>query len=365
MKIVCVASARPNFMKIAPIVDAFRKRPNVQIYLTHTGQHYDDAMSGVFFRELEIPDPDVNLGIASGSAVERLAEIMKAFEQVCLREKPDLTLVVGDVDGTLACALTASKLRIPVAHVEAGLRSFDRSMPEELNRILVDSLADLLFCSEPSAVDNLARENVSSEKTFLVGNVMIDSLLKCLPKARETDVLRRFGLKSKEYAAATLHRPATVDDPIALKEILDAFYEIQKELPIVFPVHPRTKKNLDRFNLTEFARSMNNLRLIEPLGYFEFLALNADAAVVFTDSGGVQEETTVLRVPCVTLRDNTERPITCELGTNQLAGRTKAGALQAYARVKKGDFRDRAVPELWDGKAAERIADIIVDRFDK
>ncbi len=361
MKIVCVASARPNFMKIAPIVDAFRRNTSAEVYLTHTGQHYDDAMSGVFFRELGLPRPDVNLGVGSGSQVVQIAEIMKAFEAVCLRERPDLVLVVGDVNGTLACALVAAKLGIKLAHVEAGLRSFDRTMPEEINRILVDSVADMLFCTEHSALENLTREGVSANKMFFVGNVMIDALKKSLPKAKESNILTELGVEPRRYAVATLHRPAAVDDRDALTEILDAFEVVSRDLPLLFPVHPRTRKNIDAFGLASRVDAMAGLRILPPLGYFDFLALNNAAAVVFTDSGGVQEETTVLGVPCVTIRENTERPVTCEIGTNQLAGMSRQGILDAYVRVKSGQTRVAQTPELWDGAAAERIAKIVVE----
>lgn len=363
MKTICVASARPNFMKLAPIFDAFRPRPEFEPLLVHTGQHYDDAMSGVFFRELGLPKPFRNLGVGSGSSVARVAETMARFERVCLEEKPNLILVVGDVDGTLAAALVAAKLRIPLAHVEAGLRSFDRSMPEEINRVVVDSLADFLFCSEESAVRNLRREGAAPDKIFFVGNVMIDSLYKNLAAAAKSDILSRLDLRPRSYAVVTLHRPSNVDDPDALREILGALVEISRDLPLVFPVHPRTRKNIDALGLRPLLNSAPNIRLLEPLGRFDFLALVKDAGRVFTDSGGIQEETTALRVPCVTIRDNTERPITVEIGSNQLAGRSASGILAANERVARGEFDDRAIPPLWDGRAAERIVDALADRF--
>lgn len=362
MKIVCVVSARPNFMKIAPILEAFKTLKSTQTLLVHTGQHYDDKMSGVFFRELGIPSPDVSLE-CGGSGIPQTARMMKEFEKVCLAEKPDGIVVVGDVNGTLAAAFVASRLNIKIAHVEAGLRSFDRTMPEEVNRVVVDQLADLLFCTERDAIANLEREGVSRSRICLVGNVMIDSLLKNLERAKDSTILESLGFAPGSYSVATLHRPALVDNRDALCEILDAFDVILRETPIVWPVHPRTKKNIVAFGIEERLNSTPNLRLIEPLGYLEFLKLSANARCVLTDSGGLQEETTALKVPCITIRENTERPITCEIGTNQLAGMSAEGVLAAWRRVVKGAYGARAIPELWDGRAAERIAREIIVRW--
>ncbi|MBP3530043.1 MAG: UDP-N-acetylglucosamine 2-epimerase (non-hydrolyzing) [Thermoguttaceae bacterium] len=363
MKIVCVAGARPNFMKIAPLIRVFKERPEFEPILVHTGQHYDEKMSGLFFRELEIPLPDANLGVGGGSHAVATAETMKAFERVCLDVKPDAVLVVGDVNGTLACALVAVKLGIPTVHVEAGLRSGDRTMPEEINRIVVDSISDFLFCTEKSGVENLANEGVASERVFLVGNVMIDSLLRSKAKADALPTLETLDLEPRRYVTATLHRPRLVDDPKAFADVLGALEEIAAETPIIFPIHPRTRNRLSEFGLTERVEKIANLRLVEPLGYLDFLKLNANAFAVLTDSGGLQEETTALGVPCLTLRENTERPITCEIGTNRLVGLDPSAILAAWRDLKNGTARVGKVPPLWDGRAAERIADVLSQKF--
>ena len=363
MKIVCVAGARPNFMKIAPLMRVFKERPEFEPILVHTGQHYDEKMSGLFFRELDIPLPDVNMGVGGGSHAVATAETMKAFEQVCLDQKPDAVLVVGDVNGTLACALVAVKLGIPTIHVEAGLRSGDRTMPEEINRIVVDSISDFLFCTEKSGVENLAKEGVASERVFLVGNVMIDSLLRSKAKADALPTLETLDLEPRRYVTATLHRPRLVDDPKAFADVLGALEEIAAETPIIFPIHPRTRNRLSEFGLAERVEKIANLRLVEPLGYLDFLKLNANAFAVLTDSGGLQEETTALGVPCLTLRENTERPITCEIGTNHLVGLDPSAILTAWRELKNGTARVGEIPPLWDGRAAERIADVLAEKF--
>lgn len=367
MKILCVVSARPNFMKIAPILEALKRYESVQTLLVHTGQHYDDKMSGVFFRELGIREPDVFLatGGERSSGVSQTARMMVEFERVCEAEKPDGVVVVGDVNGTLASAFAASRLGIRIAHVEAGLRSYDRTMPEEVNRVVVDQLADLLFCTERDAIANLEKEGIPRSRISLVGNVMIDTLLRNLDAAKDDPILETLALEPKRYAVATLHRPALVDNPDAFSEILDAFDVVLRETTIVWPVHPRTRKNIERFGLAGRLRASAGLRLVEPLGYRELLKLNANARCVLTDSGGLQEETTVLKVPCITIRENTERPITCEIGSNQLAGTTAVGVLAAWRRVVRGEFDARAVPELWDGRAAERVAHEIVLHWGK
>lgn len=362
MKIICVAGARPNFMKIAPLMEIFRQRSEIEPYLVHTGQHYDEKMSDLFFRELGIPKPDVNLGIGSGSHAIQTAEIMKAFEPVCLEQKPDYVLVVGDVNSTIACGLVAVKLGIKLIHVEAGLRSGDPAMPEEINRILTDSISSLLFCTEQSGVDHLIASGIPANRIHLVGNVMIDTLLKNRDKADKTMALEELGLTPKKFATMTLHRPSNVDHAETFAELLNAIDIIQQDMPIIFPIHPRTEKNIEKFGLKDRVAQMTNLRLVEPLGYLEFLKLNANAFVVLTDSGGLQEETTILKVPCITIRENTERPITCDVGTNQLVGTSSAAILDAYHRIQNGDFMNRNIPELWDGHAAERIADIIVQQ---
>ncbi|MEN6626038.1 MAG: UDP-N-acetylglucosamine 2-epimerase (non-hydrolyzing) [Candidatus Sumerlaeia bacterium] len=362
MKIINVVGARPNFMKIAPIMEAYKPYPAIQPLLVHTGQHYDEKMSNLIFRDLGIPEPDMNLGVGGGSHAVNTAETMKAFEQVCLSEKPDAVLVVGDVNSTIACGLVAVKLGAKLIHVEAGLRSFDRGMPEEINRLLTDAISDYLFCSEPSGVENLKREGVADEKIFLIGNVMIDTLLKNLKKAQENRILEELGVEENRYAALTLHRPSNVDDPAVFERIVDALEVIQRDMPIIFPVHPRTRKNFEGTPLGERLRAMTNIILIEPVGYLEFLKCMASARIVLTDSGGIQEETTILHVPCLTLRENTERPVTVTEGTNQVVGMDTRVILEAYARVMRGEFQVRT-PPLWDGHAAERIVKILAEKF--
>ena len=357
-RILCVCGARPNFMKIAPVVDALRRVEGVALVIVHTGQHYDERMSGRFFGELNIPQPDVNLEVGSCSHAVQTAEIMKRFEPVCLEHKPDWVVVVGDVNSTIAAALVAVKLGIKVAHVEAGLRSFDRTMPEEINRILTDSISDLLFVTEPAGVENLKREGVDDERIHLVGNVMIDTLRRNKDRADASTILSSLGVEPENYALTTLHRPANVDNAERFSSILRALKEISKDMPIVFPIHPRSRKSIETMRLGEQVASIENLRMIEPLGYLDFLKLMSNAAVVLTDSGGIQEETTILGVPCLTLRDNTERPITIQQGTNRLTGSATDAILSAYRAVR--DTRPKGtIPDLWDGHAAERIVDIL------
>ena len=363
MKIINVAGARPNFMKIAPLMEAFGKCDTIEPMLVHTGQHYDERMSDLFFRQLGIPEPDMNLGIGSGSHAVQTAEIMKAFEPVCLEHKPHAVLVVGDVNSTIACGMVAVKLGIKLIHVEAGLRSGDRAMPEEINRILTDCISDMLFCTEHSGVENLQREGVADDRVFLVGNVMIDTLLKNKSKADESTILDELGIAPGGYAALTLHRPSNVDNAETFGRLLDAIGEIQRDLPVVFPIHPRTRNNLPKLGLADRVAGMGNLRLIAPAGYLEFLKLTANAKLVLTDSGGIQEETTILKVPCITLRESTERPITAEVGTNQIVGTDPGKILEAYRRVITGNCCEPQIPEFWDGKAAERIADILVEKL--
>jgi UDP-N-acetylglucosamine 2-epimerase (non-hydrolysing) len=353
MLICSVVGARPNFMKIAPVVLELKRRGMSQI-LVHTGQHYDPAMSEVFFRELNMPQPDVYLGVGSASHAEQTARVMTAFERVCIDLDPGLVIVGGDVNSTLACALTSAKLGIPVAHIEAGLRSFDRSMPEEINRVLTDHLSEQLFTSEPSGNANLAREGVPSAKTHLVGNCMIDSLRLHMDSALAKRPWERFGLLPGHYGLVTLHRPAAVDDPAALEEFRGALLEIALELPLLFPVHPRTRQKIAGEN-----SDWKPIRLVEPLGYLDFLGLMAKARVVLTDSGGIQEETTALGVPCVTMRNNTERPITVEIGTNHLAGTTHAAIVAATREALSDASKSGCVPPLWDGATAVRVVDII------
>ncbi|MFP4141597.1 MAG: non-hydrolyzing UDP-N-acetylglucosamine 2-epimerase [Phycisphaerae bacterium] len=363
LRIINVAGARPNFMKIAPLMEAFHAADGFEPMLVHTGQHYDEKMSDLFFRQLGIPEPDVNLGVGSGSHAVQTAEVMKAFEQVVLDEKPDVVLVVGDVNSTIACGMVAVKLGVKLVHVEAGLRSGDRAMPEEINRILTDSISDLLFCTERSGVENLRREGTPDERVFLVGNVMIDTLLKNRAQADESTILEDLGLAPGQYAALTLHRPSNVDDPDVLGRLLDALDAIQRDMPIIFPIHPRTRKNLPRLGLQDRVDAMGNLRLLDPIGYLDFLKLTASARLVLTDSGGIQEETTILQVPCLTLRENTERPITAEVGSNQVVGTDPETILAAYRSILAGRHDDCEIPPLWDGHTAQRIAELLTDNL--
>ena len=358
--IMLVAGARPNFMKVAPLIWELRKYPErFQIQLIHTGQHYDAEMSDVFFQDLELPQPDRFLGVGSGSHAEQTAKVMMAFEEECLRERPDLVVVVGDVNSTMACAITAKKLCIPVAHVEAGLRSRDWSMPEETNRVVTDVLSDLLFTPSRDADENLLREGIPPERIHFVGNVMIDTLLALLPKTEERDTLQRFGVEAGKYTTLTLHRPSNVDDPDVLKGIVEVILDLARELPIVWPVHPRSRKNLERFSVWGRLEESGGIKLSEPIGYIDMLTLNRRARMIITDSGGLQEEATILRVPCITLRSNTERPITVEVGCNQVVGNQPSGIRCAISSALNGNGREIRIPELWDGRAAERIVKVL------
>ncbi|MHB8652835.1 MAG: non-hydrolyzing UDP-N-acetylglucosamine 2-epimerase [Terriglobia bacterium] len=403
MKLMSVVGARPNFMKVAPIIAAIReyndqisqncagggpvlRSPHLQHVLVHTGQHYDQLMSDSFFADLDLPRPDVHLGVGSGSHAIQTAEIMKKFEEVLLQEKPDVLVVVGDVNSTLACALVASKIsfdglgtRPLIAHVEAGLRSFDLTMPEEINRVLTDRLSDLLFVTEESGVRNLTREGFPDEKIHFVGNTMIDSLLACKQKAEASTILHDLGLRRGvpghsmvHYALLTLHRPSNVDGRDAFLNILGGLEEVARECPVVFPAHPRTQKRIAEFGLKHHfewklgqressggsAVSTAGINILDPLGYLDFLCLMTNAALVVTDSGGIQEETTCLGVPCVTVRENTERPVTVAMGTNVIAGVSKEGIRTAIQKQLTGK-RAGSIPELWDGHAAQRIAKIL------
>jgi UDP-N-acetylglucosamine 2-epimerase (non-hydrolysing) len=351
-------------MKIAPLMRAFKKSGQFQTLLVHTGQHYDEKMSKLFFDELDIPKPDINLEVGSGSHAVQTAEVMRRFEPVVIDFKPEYVLVVGDVNSTIACGLVAVKLGVKLIHVEAGLRSFDRTMPEEINRVLTDSISDLLFVTEQAGIENLKHEGINSSKVHLVGNVMIDTLLANREKAQQSNVLNELGLERGKFAAITLHRPSNVDDIERLGKILAAFEEIQKELKLVFPVHPRTKKNIAGSKWEGRVASMKNLLLIEPVGYLDFLCLMSNAALAMTDSGGIQEETTILGVPCMTLRENTERPITVTEGTNRLVPLETTDILRHFNEIKAAGFNSRGkIPHLWDGKAAERIAKVITKDF--
>ncbi len=359
IKVLLIAGARPNFMKVAPIYAEMKRRTaEFEPKIVHTGQHYDAAMSDAFFDDLGMPKPDIHLGVGSASHAVQTAKIMTEFEPIVIAEKPDWVVVVGDVNSTIACALVCSKLGIKVAHVEAGLRSRDRSMPEEINRILTDSISDLLFTTSQDADENLKQEGIPAEKIRFVGNVMIDSLLEHLKLAEKSNVRQELGVDGKDYAVLTLHRPSNVDDKQTFSGILDALLAVAEKLPIIFPVHPRTKAKIEEFDFADTIAN-SNIRLIDPLGYLDFMRLYSGAKLALTDSGGLQEETTVLGIPCLTLRHNTERPITIEMGTNVLVGTDPEKIKEAAFDVLNNETSTAKtnVPPLWDGKAAGRICD--------
>ena len=360
VKIIHVVGARPNFVKIASILRACKKTSKIESLLVHTGQHYTENMSKTFFEDLDIPFPDIDLEVGSGSHAQQTAEIMKHFEPVVLEHNPDAILVVGDVNSTIACALVAAKLGVKTVHVEAGLRSFDRTMPEEINRVLTDAISDLLFVTEPSGLVNLEREGIDGAKVHFVGNVMIDTLKLHRKKANNSHILDDLNLRPMHYAVVTLHRPSNVDEHQSLTRILDALAEIQKEIKVVFPIHPRTHKQLVSNGLMQRARDLPNMLLIEPLGYLDFLKLMSESNVVITDSGGIQEETTILGVPCLTIRENTERPITINEGTNILVGTDTNRILSGY-RASLNRARKPTRPKFWDGRASERIVRILLN----
>jgi len=375
IKLLSVVGARPNFMKIAPIVDELKKFPDIEHCLVHSGQHYDELLSGNFFADLGLPKPDVNLQTGSGSHAVQTAEIMKRIEPVLLDYKPQMVLVVGDVNSTIAAALTAVKLGIGVAHIEAGLRSFDMRMAEEINRKLTDAISNLLFVTEHSGVENLRHEGVPDWRIFLVGNVMIDCLLRHRELAARSPVLDRLGLRRngsgcRPYGVLTLHRPSNVDNPKTLHGILSAVSALATEFPIFFPIHPRTQKNIESFGLMRYlanaaGRDSMGIVPLDPLGYLDFLSLNDRARIVLTDSGGVQEETTVLGVPCLTLRENTERPATVEHGSNQVVGVDSDRILAAARSQLRKPARQSQRPPLWDGKAAPRIVAILREHLQR
>jgi UDP-N-acetylglucosamine 2-epimerase (non-hydrolysing) len=363
MKIIHIAGARPNFMKLAPILRALEPYSDVQNILLHTGQHYDTNMSDVFFDDLKLPKPDINLGVGSGSHAAQTAQIMQGFEQVALAEKPDLVLVVGDVNSTLACSLVASKVHIPVAHVEAGVRSFDRSMPEEINRLVTDVLSEMLFTPSLHANQNLLQQGIPEDKIFFVGNVMVDSLLGALAIARERRAWERWSLSPGEYAVLTLHRASNVDNLPALRNLISTVADVSRRLPVVFPVHPRTLQRMQDPELSQLIAANPGTILSEPLGYLDFLCLLASAKVVLTDSGGIQAETTILGVPCLTLRWNTEWLETLEQGSNHLVGTEKTQILSVLDEILTQTKKPPRYPEGWDGHAGSRIATHISRRF--
>ncbi len=362
-KVISVVGARPNFMKIAPLHKAFQKYSSVEHRIVHTGQHYDANMSKVFFDDLELPHPDFYLGVGSGSHAEQTAKIMVEFEKIVLAEKPDVVVVVGDVNSTLACSLVCAKLLIPVAHVEAGLRSFDRTMPEEVNRIVTDSLADLLFVSERSGMANLRKEGIARSRVFFVGNVMIDSLIRFQKKARLSTIKESLGVEPKHYTLVTLHRPSNVDIKDNMASLVGVLERISTTQPVIFSIHPRTRKMMEEFSILDRCSSNKNIILCEPIGYLDFLSLLESASLVITDSGGIQEETTYLGVPCLTMRENTERPVTVSTGTNRLMGFEFGKVVKEAEKIFRGKSKKGKTPELWDGKAAERIAKIIVKKI--
>lgn len=361
MKILSVVGARPNFMKIASIANAViacnaeKGKSEIEHVIVHTGQHYDERMSKLFFDELGIPKPHYNLEVGAGSHAFQTSEIMRKIEPVFIDEKPDFVLVVGDVNSTISAALVASKLGLRIVHVEAGLRSFDRAMPEEINRVLTDAISDMLFITERSAEENLRKEGISPDKIHFVGNVMIDTLLNHIEKAKASRILEGLGISRKGYVVLTLHRPSNVDDPVVLAGIIEALNSLSEKMPVIFPMHPRTRKKVEEARI----RVSEGIKIIEPLGYLDFLKLVSEAKIVLTDSGGIQEETTVLKVPCLTLRENTERPVTVTEGTNRLIGMDRKRIVQAALEImESGDIAGR-IPELWDGHAGKRIIEIL------
>jgi UDP-N-acetylglucosamine 2-epimerase (non-hydrolysing) len=362
--LACVVGARPNFMKMAPLLRALEAHPHVRPVLIHTGQHYDAALSDVFFEELGMRRPDISLEVGSGKHGAQTAKILERMEATLEQGPPgggryDRVVVVGDVNSTMAAALAAAKLLIPVAHVEAGLRSFDRTMPEEINRIVTDAISDMLLVSDPAGVVNLKQEGRPDEQIHLVGNVMIDTLRRLLPLAQKRDMLAQYGLRAGEYGVVTLHRPSNVDEPQTLSRLLEVLADCGKRLPLVFPLQPRTRSKLEVFGMADRLTRSPGLIATEPLGYLDCLCLTSQAKVVVTDSGGLQEESTALGVPCLTMRENTERPVTVEEGTSTLIGNDAVKLQACLSDVLEGRYRQGKCPELWDGRAAERIADIL------
>jgi UDP-N-acetylglucosamine 2-epimerase (non-hydrolysing) len=359
MNLIHVVGARPNFMKVAPVYRAIMSYDKIHQTLVHTGQHYDLNMSEIFFQQLDIPEPDINLEVGSASHAVQTANIMMCFEEVALEKKPDLVLVYGDVNSTVAAALVCTKMGVRVGHVEAGLRSFDRTMPEEINRLLTDQIADLLFTPSDDGDRNLLREGVAPEKIHRVGNVMIDTLVRLLPQTDGKNVVTRFGLEPGEYGLVTLHRPSTVDEPEMLIRIMGTLKKISEDLPIIFSIHPRTRRCLSNLKLKT---NQQKFRLVKPIGYLDFLELQRYARLVITDSGGIQEETTYLHVPCLTVRRNTERPITVTMGTNILVGQDMERLIREVTAILNGSIKQGSIPPLWDGQAGKRIAQVITER---
>jgi len=361
-KVHLIVGARPNFMKMAPLYKEFTKfKEEFEVKLIHTGQHYDERMSKFFFDDLQMPKPDEYLEVGSGTHGKQTAKIMERYEKVLLDDKPDLVIVAGDVNSTSACAIDAVKLHIPVAHLEAGLRSFARSMPEEINRILTDAISDYLLTPSVDGDENLLAEGVTKDKIFFVGNIMIDSLIQYKDKAKQSKILDKIGINQNKYALITLHRPSNVDNKEGLLTILNAFEEISKFTKLVFPIHPRTRKQIKIFDLEEKVKNMTNLILTEPVGYYDFLKLQMNAKFILTDSGGIQEESTYFEVPCLTLRPNTERPITITQGTNTLVKLETQSIIDEAKKILSGNTKSGSIPQYWDGKTAERIVNIFKD----
>jgi len=369
IKVVCVAAARPNFMKIAPLLDEFKKHKEFKPILVHTGQHYDYNMSGSFFKELNIQKPNYNLGINAGLHGEQTGRTMIEFEKVCLKEKPQLVIVVGDVNATIACALVASKLHIPVAHIESGLRSRDMKMPEEINRILTDHISDYLFVTCEDGKKNLINEGINKKKIFFVGDIMVDTLKKQLPKIKnkkyKSKVLKQFDLASKQYALLTLHRPSNVDNKKRLKTLLETFNIIQKKIKIIYPIHPRTKKRIKEFGFEKYLKQMKNFITIPPLGYLDMICFLNNAKFLLTDSGGLQEESTTLKIPCLTLRHNTERPVTVDVGTNIIVGANKNKIIKETNKILCGKGKIGKQPKYWNGSTAKKIIKILNQKLTK
>ncbi len=361
-KIHIIVGARPNYIKANPVYRALEALGKFDLKLVHTGQHYDHVMSALFFDQLKMKKPDVSLKVGSGSHGSQTAKVLERYEEVLMEDKPNLVMVFGDVNSTIACSLAATKLHIPVAHVEAGLRSFDRDMPEEINRVLTDQISDLLFITSSEAVENLEREGIDPETVYFVGNTMIDSLMEFKSKFDESSVHSSMGI-SDDYALLTFHRPSNVDDEDNLKSLVSNLIEVSNSIPCVFPIHPRTKHKLDDFGFLNDLESNPRFYLAEPLGYIDFMALQKNATIILTDSGGVQEESTSFGVPCLTIRDNTERPITCTQGTNKLIGTDYSVIPKEVNQMISEKKREHRVPDLWDGKAAVRLAEVIEDYF--
>jgi UDP-N-acetylglucosamine 2-epimerase (non-hydrolysing) len=358
LKFAVVAGARPNFVKVAPLMEAFKRAKDAQAILVHTGQHYDHVMSAVFFQDLDMPTPDVYLKVGSGTHAEQTAKVLVAFEDYLMNNAVDCVVVVGDVNSTLACALAAAKCHVPLAHVEAGLRSFDRTMPEEVNRVVTDALADYLFTPSKDGDENLAREGAPGARVFQVGNVMIDTLRRYEKAARARSFASRHGLRAGEYILCTLHRPSNVDHEETFRGIVSVIRQLSQKAPVIFPVHPRTQSRMSAFGLQDQIRD-NRLLLIDPLGYLDFLSVLADAGLVLTDSGGIQEETTVLGIPCLTLRESTERPVTVTVGTNRVVGTDAGRILESAETALAGNWIKGSIPDGWDGHTAERIVQLL------